>query len=410
MMYEPFIAAGGAVAFPSQGSTNSPEYWFTYVLGYKKYLIDGTGDTWGPHHEYHHHFQRDWAFGGDGEVSNNAVTLIAYSFYTKTSGRRTETSEPDGDGWNRYTSASFAVSKAISGHDNDLVAYAVFLHCFGQYLFINATQMKPGRENNKWYKVLSTVTGLDLSYFFLKVYKTLTFDDTVIATYNTSEYKKFVPIASVYQTGVGYMVKGKRNEAHTMTPFKIEYGADKILNFTEKMIVPNDIEFTIKSVTQPEHGSIEKVSENVYRYRPDANHIYSGKITMTIGLRNKEISDFPVDDVEMYFNFIQSHEVKARFKDERVLDRAIYVFNAGELPTDPVSAFQNNYPNHIDFVDVPNNNSLQNSNSEIRYYPQEYFDNRIVELRGKTLVNSGKYRFAIRGCYSVALFISTDEL
>lgn len=340
MMYETFIAEGESVAFPSQGSTNCPEHWLAYVLEYRKYLIDSTGDTWVPHQEYNHHFQNNWAFSEDGEVSNNLVTLVEYSWFTKTSGRRTETNEPDGDNWNQYTSASFAISKAISGYDNDLIAHALFLHWFGQYLLIEAASISNERSNDAWYTALSKVSELDLSYFFLKVYKTLSFSDSVIAAYSTSQYKKFVPIASRYQTGVGYMIKDKRNEIQTMWPFHIEIGKDKVLNFTERMVVPNDIEFTIKSVSQPEHGSIEKVTENVYKYHPDINYPLSGKITMTIGLRNKEIDDLPVDDVEMYFEFMQSYELRDKFKNERVLDKAIYVYNAGELPTDPEKAIR----------------------------------------------------------------------
>lgn len=403
-----------ATSFPSSyGSINCPDDLLTYALGYKQYLVDSSGEIWDIHNKYNYYFHKGWGNSFyqifDYEITKNAITLVSYSLFTKTSGRRTEKNEPDGNDWNKYTSASFAVSKAINGHDNDLVAYAVILHCFGQQLFIDSASMNLKSSNDNWYICLSNTTGLDLSYFFLNVYKTLTFSDDVISTYNTSQYKKFVPIASIYQTGVGYIVKEKRNEIHTMTPFRIEFGKDKILNFTEKIIVPNDIEFTIKNINQPEHGSIEKISDNVYKYHPDVKYTFSGKITMTIGLKNKEISDFPVDDVEMYFNFMQSYEARDKFKNERVLDKSIYVYREGELPTDPVSAFQNNYPNHIDYVDIPNNNSFQSSNSEIWYYPDEYFDNRICELRGKTQVSAGKYRFALRGRFNVALFIFIDE-
>lgn len=149
MMFECFIAAGGAVAFVGEGTTNCPEYWLQYVLGYKQYLMDGSGDTLGPHHEYHHHFQNNWGLKDDGETSNNAVTLISYSLFTKISQRRTEDHEPDGDGWNTYTSATWALRDVVEKfHDYHLCLHAILLHCFGQDIFIQATKKQYGREND----------------------------------------------------------------------------------------------------------------------------------------------------------------------------------------------------------------------------------------------------------------------
>lgn len=97
MMYEPFIAAGAAVAFGSRASTNCPLSWFTFATSYKDCLQDSSCDSCGPHHEYHHHFMANWGIPNDGETSNNFVTLISYSLFSKVSQRRTEESEPTGD-------------------------------------------------------------------------------------------------------------------------------------------------------------------------------------------------------------------------------------------------------------------------------------------------------------------------
>lgn len=51
MMYEPFIAAGAAVAFGGRGTTNCPLSWLTFTTSYKDCLHDSSCDTWGPHHE-----------------------------------------------------------------------------------------------------------------------------------------------------------------------------------------------------------------------------------------------------------------------------------------------------------------------------------------------------------------------
>ena len=89
----------------------------------------------------------------DGEVSYNAVTLIAYSFYTRISERRTEDSEPDGDQCNRYNSASYVVKYTKSAeHHNQLTLHATLIHCLGQYSFIEAAQKKYGRDTDQWHR------------------------------------------------------------------------------------------------------------------------------------------------------------------------------------------------------------------------------------------------------------------
>lgn len=49
-----------------------------------------------------------------------------------------ESREPDGDGWNLYSSASWAVNNCITKPENRLDFFDVFLHCFSQNLLIKA--------------------------------------------------------------------------------------------------------------------------------------------------------------------------------------------------------------------------------------------------------------------------------
>ena len=65
-------------------------------------------------------------------------------------------------------------------------------------------------------------------------------------------FKNFIPIASRYQTGIGYKIKGKYNR--TMYPFLIRKGENKVMNFTKQMIVPNGFTYKIRSASKPEHG------------------------------------------------------------------------------------------------------------------------------------------------------------
>lgn len=415
MIYEIFVAAGAAVAFPGRGTTNCPESWLTYVLDYPQYIVKASGDVWGPHHEFNHHYQNGWGLTDDGEVSNNADTLISYSFYTRISERRTEDNEPNGDGWNKYTSASFAVKDATSDrHDNQLVLHATLLHCLGQYIFIKATQKRYGRNTNQWHRSFTELTELDFTYFFRDVYKIRSLSDEEANKYADKNYKSFVPIACRYQTGIGYMIKGKRNVIHTMRPFVISYGKTKLLNFTKQIFVPKDIQYEIKNITQPPHGTIEKQSENIYLYRPDVNHLDSGEFTLTLSLTKIDDPNFLIDDVEIYIELRQSYELRetfttGKFRGQRKLDTKIYWYPEGEMPMDPVSAFENNYSGSEGFVDIMSNSSIGDSNTEIWFKAGEFLPNRISEIRGKFEVKAKSYQIALRGRYHCALFLSFDN-
>lgn len=107
-----------------------------------------------------------------------------------------------------------------------------------------------------------------------------------------------------------WIYKGKRNVVHTMRPFVIKYNESKVLNFTKHIFLPDDIEFEIKSITQPSHGTIEQESENIYIYTPDLNELESGEFNLTLSLRKKDDPNFLIDDIEIYIEFRQSYELR----------------------------------------------------------------------------------------------------
>lgn len=408
MIYDPYVAAGGAVAYPGQSTTNCPAGWFGVVLNYNNIVVQKQ-DSWGPHHEYNHHFQKDWGLSGDVEVSNNAVTLVSYSFFTKISQSRTLSAEPSGyDNWAKYTSATFALNNIINNNrGNNLLLHSCLLHCFGQYVFIEAAQLKGGQNNDAYYKAYTKVTELDMTYFFKTLYK-LSISDAAINSFNGKNYKKFVPIASKFQVGVGYLVKGKRNKMQTMSPFLISPVADFTMNFNQYLVIPKDFTFQVKSVTQPEHGSVKKTADNIYVYSPDEQELFSGVMTFTIGLAKKDDPNFIVDDIEMYVNLQQSYSLREKNSNSKQmkLDRRTYTWPDGKMPIDPVQAFTSNYAGSTGFVDEINSNTNENCNSEL--WPT-LMKNTMCELRGKTISNPATLRFALRGRLHCALFLSLDE-
>lgn len=255
---------------------------------------------------------------GDVEVSNNAVTLVSYCLFTKISQSRTLSTEPTGnDNWAKYTSATFALSSMINNNrGNNLLFHSCLLHCFGQYLFIEAAQLKGGQNNDAYYKAYTKVTELDMTYFFKTLYK-LSISDAAINSFSGKNYKNFVPIAAKFQTGLGYLIKGKRNKMKTMSPLLIIPVTDFTLDFNKYLIKPTGFSFQVKSVTQPEHGTVKKTGENIYVYTPDENEIYSGTMTFTIGLTKTDDPSFIVDDIEMYVNLQQSYSMREKNENSK---------------------------------------------------------------------------------------------
>lgn len=51
-IYDPFIAAGSAVAFVGRNWCNLPPDWMSGSLNYESFVTNG---SWGPIHEFNHH-------------------------------------------------------------------------------------------------------------------------------------------------------------------------------------------------------------------------------------------------------------------------------------------------------------------------------------------------------------------
>ena len=81
MIYDPFIAAGGAVAFVGRNWCNLPPSWMGSSLNYQEFTTNG---AWGTIHEYNHHFQK-YGFAQTDEVTNNAINILTYISYTNIS-------------------------------------------------------------------------------------------------------------------------------------------------------------------------------------------------------------------------------------------------------------------------------------------------------------------------------------
>ncbi len=417
-LYESFVAAGAAVAFPGRRSVNCPMGWMSSSLNAKSFERSG---AWGNMHEYNHNFQSAYGrvgTGADGETTNNALTLVSYSLFTKISAARDIDNYGGAglSGWNSYTSPAWALSRVNKGSINStsgLAVYATLLHNFGQDAF-----MASRGGNSQYFINWGNNVHHNMSYF-LSIIDGMTWGTVPIDPVDEalSDYPMFVPVSSVYQTGRSFMYDDERREINTAQPFVIEYGkpfdfdlgkyvAPNDMYESGSIVIPDGFTVRVKNVTQPTHGTVEHKGGDVYTYTPDANSMKSGKFYVTLEIV-KDDGAFEVQDVDLILEFEQTHE-----KNKNMLERTTYTYAAGARPTSAVAAFDSGYAGYTDKVESDNVNKVQNSNTDIWYTNKDGDDvpvNAVVELKGKIHVDeTAKYRIALRGRWDCALYISLD--
>ncbi|MDE6667075.1 MAG: M60 family metallopeptidase [Clostridia bacterium] len=435
-LYDPFVAAGAAVAFPGRSSVNCPLSWMSQSLNYSGMVTSG---TWGNFHEYHHNFQNyGVSSGANGEVTNNGLNLVSYSLFTNISSLRQIPNYGGAglSGWNQYTSATWALNRVNSKQitsTNGLAIYATLLHNFGQDQYIKAR----GTTNtngylNKW----ATNTHQDFTYYASQI------TDYGSGTYTPSEavaaanYPLFVPISSVYQTGRTYMYDGEKREINTMQPYVIPaeqpftvdlspYTVNSANQYVSgSIVIGNGFSYKITGVkTDGINGTFVKSGEGegIYTFTPNSQ-IRSGKIYVTIEITTTdgahEWNGHKLDDVDLVLEFQQSREW-----NKSVLERTIYTYSADKMISDATEAFSQNFSGYESVKTVDHSNPTQNANTDIWYWPTtsgheayvethpEYFatDNAIHVIDGKLYFKEdGKYRVYLRGRYNCAVYYSLD--
>ncbi len=420
-LYDPFVAAGAAVAFPGQHSVNCPTGWMSGSLNYKAFV---NGGAWGNMHEYNHNFQ-GFGVGNGGEVTNNSLNLVSYSLFTRiSSGRKIGTVSEGLGGWNAYTNASWALREITenrySNGKQGLAIYANMLHNFGQDAFIRSAQTSGGQSVDKWFLATMNATHYDMTYFYKDLigYEV---SENVLNTAKSNQYPMFVPVVSTYQTGKTYMYDEEEIEFDTMQPYVIPYGEEYSIDLNKttfenniyqggSIVIPDGFSYKIKNVTQPENGTITDEGNNIYKFTPN-DELRSGKFYVTLEI-TKDDSAFTVEDVKLALELEQSHEM-----NKTTLERTTYTYSADKMYSSATDAFEANYANYTNKVEGDNLNPklngkvVQNGNAEVWYTEaSQMSDNEIVEVKGKLYSDeAGKYRIALRGRYDCALYVSLDK-
>ena len=432
-LYDPFVAAGAAVAFPGRRSVNCPSGWMSQALNYNSFVQSG---TWGNMHEYNHNFQGYGCGGGaDGEVTNNALNIVEYSLFTKISGRRgigSYGTQNVGGGWNNYTVGTWTLQrvkdKAITS-TNGLAVYATLIHNFGQDAFMRASINSNGAT--KYFTRFGQEVHQDMSYYENLVHAYSSGADNAAIHEAQKEYPMFVPVSCVYQTGRGYKYDGQSKYFNTMQPYLIPYGEEFNIDLSEyttdngqyksgSIVVPDGITYKIKKVSRPKNGSISATSNTNLKFKPNKT-LRSGQIIVTLELKQtaehiEQYGKFKMDDVDLILEFEQTHAKKGT-----TLERTTYTYSADKMPTDAEAAFNSNYSGYTSKSTIDHSNPTQNCNTDIWYYPDteenrnnypEHYvlkDNTVAEVSGKLyFAEDGTYRVYLRGRNNCALFYSLN--
>lgn len=446
-LYDPFVAAGAAVAFPGQQSVNCPEGWMANSLNYNTIVTSG---AWGNFHEYHHNFQ-GYGVGGGGEVTNNGMTLVSYALFTKISANRgiANYGAQGMSGWNTYTSATWALNDTlkISRGENPgngkqgLALYATLLHNFGpdNYIQAKVKQQQTGeyKENYLGYmRAWQDVTHNDMSYYFQNILQGVTEEEA--AQYGNSDYPMFVPVSSVYQTGRSYTYNGEKKSSTTMQPYVIPVSESFDIDLSPytvvegsyasgSVVIPDGFTYRIKSFTNPSNGTVTKVDDIHLTYRPAtvAANARSGQIVVTLEITNESNTvngkKFTVADVDLTLEFEMSSEL-----NKMTLQRTTYVYEPANMYTDAQTAYENNFAGYTGNPAKydKRNHPMEKCNTEIWFYldneanrekypnaPEEHFihENTIDVLEGKLYAaEEGKYRIYLAGRLNCAVYYSLD--
>ncbi len=407
-LYDPFVAAGAMVAFVGRHTVNCPLECLTVALDYDNAVTNASGNFWGCIHEFNHHYQR---FGftrtpdGTDEVTNNALSIVSYSLFTSTSSNRHTSNANEGnwaDNWNRYTNPSWVLKQTLdkTSANNALDTYVNIIHSFGQDNFIKATKFGQGSTGvDIWYQALCETTHYDMSYYFTELLHQ-NVSSEYIQQYTNKNYPMYVPIATIYQTGVSYIYDGNKEYSQTVQPYEISFDEDFTFDLANSIVIPNDFSFVIKKVTQPTYGKLIKNTDGTYTYSPQNNTKRSGAMYVTLGITHNN-NAFEVADVNLVIEFASSGKAN-------LLERTIYTYSTENMYTDLDIAYDNNFAGYLTKIDEDNTNRVQNGNAEI--WEPSVTQNAIMEIRGKIYIKEdAKYRIALRGRNYASLYVSIDN-
>lgn len=378
---------GGGLAYQGANFCINAVSWFANVLDYNVLVNEG---NWGNMHEINHHYQKFGVGYGD-EVTNNAINLLEYALYTNISAKRSADSTLSG--WNMYTDPSTGLKEVLkasaSGNANyGLGLYSVLIHSLTADQFISATS---GNGVDAYFKSVSNSAKLDMTYYFTKILN-LPVSQTALDEIKAKGYSMFIPAATSYQTGRGFMqADGSIVYNHSAQPYKIAVEKNLTLDFNKYLYLPAGFSFNVESVEYVDSNNknaIKKISQNVYEYTPNPNLATSGAINVRISVQNPNV-DFKCDDIYLQLEFDHNNPA---------LTITNYHYTAETMYENVALAYAQNFAGY-ESTDI---STTANGVAGVA-------KNTVSVFEGKIYIDStAKFRIALKGNVKSILYISLD--
>lgn len=298
--FDQHVPAGAAVALGGYVYA-CPTGWFYDVTNYTKMLKSG---SWGILHEIGHNHASSygtiWGFGEgkEGEVRNNALTVLGYIMFsdTGTSVRNGTAGVEHGSAANPYTSMAdyMRIKKTVKigedaytdfsqlGYFDILSMYTNIMHSFGAEKFYElmytykavSSYVQEGTGGNKrsdFAYRCSLIYGMNFLKYFNGAYKAGIKEEMF-----TAEQLSYMNSLPDYQP-VSCYYAGTIDGVKTAGDYIVNYGAPVEFDLLGKTVSALDTDeskgFEIISVGEPEHGKISKVADGKYEYT------FNGKYT-----------------------------------------------------------------------------------------------------------------------------------
>ena len=349
-IFDIHIAASGAAALAYVGGNwcQLPPSWATMGLDYEYITKYG---AWGFIHELNHHYQRYGFFSSvQNEVTNNVISLVEYSLFTQISSNRNEFSInalTKSSGNHKFLDPEYSLSliNQIEGTvENQIQLYDVLIHMFGYELFINATKYTNGKGGiDIYYESLSETMEYDFTYYFENILG-FTINNDLKLLYSSKNNPVFLPIASIYQSGRYYYKNNIEYFSNSSMPYKIT-GTDipYILDFEKHLIVPNHFSYEIISITNPENGTLTKISDLKYSYTKPIDNSNSGIFNITVKLLNNNN-----DLTEQIYKLGINLEVDTTYSVQIIYTYETNIYSSIE------QAYENNFEGYKSVNAIPN--------------------------------------------------------
>ena len=291
LTFDQYITAGIAYASVGAWTCNLPPDWGTDALNYDTLMKSG---GWGIIHEINHHYQGrysgysdEWGVGNEfSEITNNAISAVAYILYTNIAEYRGEEGTYD---WNKVADPYSSLKQQIYEGDQYYVnepnignfMYSTFAHEIGPVNFANVIKStydggtfngiyippydyklesdgkksRTDRFDDLAYR-LSVAGGRDYTWYMENELLWPLKSETINKIKKLG-YEEVIPVQSVYATGE---VGRETGRAFYVT------STGYVFDFDKSLVSPGNV--SVVDVSKPKYGTLSKRPDGKYDYKP----------------------------------------------------------------------------------------------------------------------------------------------